>query len=1134
MIPGVYGRLISASFIRDVLPTLPGISSPPTSWRRLLADRMRRIESTLGSASSVRAITDVALLPLIELLGLTIVRRSDSHDLSTLELSVGPETSLVAVSAEWGAPLERVWRSSVHGAITADARWCLCCNGLALRLVDARRTWSRDYLEFDLALLGREAEAQSVLWTIAHAHAFSCQPALLDSAVMLSRHHGVQVCRALGAGVLEAFEVLLGALTRGRRQPSTELWEQSLTVLYRVLFLLFAEARGLVPLWHPVYRERYSLEVIVTALLEGRSYKGLWRAVHAISRLAHAGCTTGELRVTAFNGRLFAPAHAAAFDHARLSDAVMRRTVIALSTTSVGRAGGRTKILYRDLDVEQLGAVYERVLEYEPASNGAAPPDPDVASEGGFPSDSDSLPTRATGSENRAPKQAGTVLRDAGQRSCLVRTRDIRKSSGSFYTPRALTMFLVRRTLEPLVRGRTADEILALRVLDPAMGSGAFLVAACRYLASAAEEALIHEARWHAHDVTPADRIALRREIASRCLFGVDLNPMAVQLARLSLWLATLAADKPLSFLDHHLVAGHSLIGATPEDMARQPGGWRAGKRTGHPTLFDDAELPSTLARAAQLLSKLSMEPDDSPDVVRAKERVLHTLQSAESPLARWKAALDLWCAAWFWTQGSPPDRAVFLDLAGRLFDRPAVLPHRASAALLEHARTVAARHRFLHWPLAFPDVFTTAPGAPDRLPGFDAVIGNPPWDMVRGDSGVDDIKAGRRAGARQLIDFIRQSGIYRVESRAHVNLYQLFVERALQLVRPGGRIGFVVPSGLMSDAGAAPLRRYLFDRADVDDITGLDNRLAIFPVHRSVRFVLFTCTFGRETTRIRCRFGLTSADELESSARAPLVLSRRFLARLSGEDDLGVPELAGEADLAIVEGVSTTTPRLGSADGWHVAFGRELNASDDRKLLTPISASPTGRPVIEGKQIHPFRAAVGESRWEIRSTVDTDARVPRRARLAYRDVASGTNRLTLIAAIVPARAVTTHTLFCLRTPLALPSQRVLCALLNSYVANYLVRLRVNTHVTVSLISRLPVPVVHPAHPFFIRLAACAEALTLGAGPAEEMEEYAELQAIAAHLYGLSPGRFEHVLSTFPLVPAEIRQRALARFVNFQ
>jgi hypothetical protein len=528
----------------------------------------------------------------------------------------------------------------------------------------------------------------------------------------------------------------------------------------------------------------------------------------------------------------------------------------------------------------------------------------------------------------------------------------------------------------------------------------------------------------------------------------------------------------------------------------------------------------------------VSTEPDDSADVVRAKEKTLRTLQAHGSSLAKWTKALDLWCAAWFWSGGTPPDRAVFLDLAARLLDRPATLPPRVSEEFLESASTIARRHRFLHWPLTFPDVFAGQGTA--RPPGFDAVIGNPPWDMVRGDSGEAETRAGRRLGARQMIDFVRQSGLYQVESRAHVNLYQLFVERALQLVRPGGRIGFVLPFGLISDAGAAPLRQHLLDRVEVEDLTGFDNRLAIFPVHRSVKFVLLTSTAGRRTEAIRCRFGLTNASDLESPLRAPLVISRRLLARISGEDDLGIPELGGEADLAIVEAISHSVPRLGAADGWHVAFGRELNASDDRALFRPIGSAQSGRPVIEGKQIEPFRVAIADSRLAVPDSDASNLRVPRRARLAYRDVASAGNRLTLIAAIVPARAVTTHTLFCLRTALPLPSQRVLCALLNSYVANYLVRLRVNTHVTVTLVSRLPVPVVHQAHPFFARLTSCAESLEDRRAPIEETAEYAEIQAMAAHLYRLTPAQFEHVLSTFPLVPAGVRERALRRFINFR
>ena len=184
---------------------------------------------------------------------------------------------------------------------------------------------------------------------------------------------------------------------------------------------------------------------------------------------------------------------------------------------------------------------------------------------------------------------------------------------------------------------------------------------------------------------------------------------------------------------------------------------------------------------------------------------------------------------------------------------------------------------------------------------------------MVRGDSGEEDARTSRKAEARRLTDFVRESGIYRVDSSAHANLYQLFIERALQLVRRGGRIGLVLPSGLVSDAGSAPLRRHLFDRAEVDAITGLDNRGAIFPIHRSTRFVLLTCTAGQPTQAIRCRFGITRIEDLDrgDTAAPTITLTRAFIQHLSGADDLGIPELSSPRDLAIVERISARVPRL-------------------------------------------------------------------------------------------------------------------------------------------------------------------------------------------------------------------------------
>ena len=168
MIPGIRGGLISGAFARDVLPSMPeSIQLPPAAAAALTAWSLR-LENVLGITSSVRAITDVAVLPLLDLLGISVHRRGDATDTCLLHAAAGSERLVVLVSG-WGEPLDRVWRSSVVHAIADDARWCLCCNGRAARLVDAQRTWSREYLEFDCLVLGSEPTVQQLLWTLLRA-----------------------------------------------------------------------------------------------------------------------------------------------------------------------------------------------------------------------------------------------------------------------------------------------------------------------------------------------------------------------------------------------------------------------------------------------------------------------------------------------------------------------------------------------------------------------------------------------------------------------------------------------------------------------------------------------------------------------------------------------------------------------------------------------------------------------------------------------------------------------------------------------------------------------------------------------------------------------------------------------------
>ena len=1085
MIAGVRGRLITGSFASTELAAISGGIIPSDETVRVLHQWANQREANFGPASGVRAIADGIATPLLKILGFSILRRHNANGCVRLDAGWNETPVVPVIVGAWDEPPDRLWRESILEAVRSDERWAFMFNGVSLRIVDAHRTWARHYLEFDLALLAPEDEVFTLLWRLARAESLGTVPRLLDRAVELSARHGIAVCDALANGVLSALALLVNTLrARARRSPIEPLLDQSLTVVYRILFLLFAEARGLVPVWHEVYRDRYTIESIVSTLLAGRRYRGMWSAINAISRLAHTGCVAGELKVTAFNGRLFAPSATLAIERIRIDDDVMAEAMLAISTTPPSRSYGRRRITYRDLDVEELGAVYEQVLEYEPR---------------------------------------------AGE---LTRTRDRRKSTAAFYTPRPLTSYLVRQTLAPLIAGRTAEEILRLRVLDPAMGSGACLVAVCTQLAEAAEEALIRDGQWSRHDVTTSDRVALRRQIAQHCLFGVDLNPTAVQVARLSIWLTTLAADKPLTFLDHRLVTGNSLIGASLSDFERQPGGRsKRGKRQREDGLFHGDDFTPVLRNAVLTRLRLADQPDESAAVVRAKEKTFADLQSPDGPLGQCARLLDLWCAAWFWPDSQPPDPRTFGDLADLLLGRPNALPSRITAPLLERTKRAAAQHRFLHWPLTFPEVFAAADGSPLPDGGFDAIVGNPPWDMVRGDSGANDERVTRRTEAQHLTSFVRESGIYRVETRAHVNRYQLFVERALQLTKPHGRIGLILPGGTLTDNGCAPLRRHVFDRAAIDSIVGFDNRHGIFPIHRSVRFVAMTATNGSSTGSIRCIFGLGRPDELDQAGRdAPRAvdLTRAFIARLSGEDELAIPEIRAPVDLRLLERISACIPMLQA--GWNVTFGRELNATDDRHRFAPFDRNGNSRPVLEGKQLEPFRATVEGCHYQLRP--DAAVRIPRRPRLAYRDVASATNRLTLIAAVIPAEAVTTHTLFCLKAPLPIDAQHVLSALLNSFVANYLIRFRVNTHVTVALVSRLRVPVIDRNSHAFRRLSTLAQTLMHSPAAAETQPEYAELQGLVARLYGLSESEFAHVLSTFPLIPEEIRSAAITEFNN--
>jgi hypothetical protein len=283
------------------------------------------------------------------------------------------------------------------------------------------------------------------------------------------------------------------------------------------------------------------------------------------------------------------------------------------------------------------------------------------------------------------------------------------------------------------------------------------------------------------------------------------------------------------------------------------------------------------------------------------------------------------------------------------------------------------------------------------------------------------------------------------------------------------------------------------------------------------------------------CRFGVDSPGELETipdagdrpaSPSHPIALTPSFLSALDS-DRLAIPELRAPMDLQILERIVHTVPRLDAADGWNVAFGRELNATDDR---AHFHSRRSGIPVLEGKHIEPFvvhadRTALRISERSASTLLDARATFAR-ARLAYRDVASSTNRLTLIAAVLPPGVVTTHSLFCLKTPLSGDSQAFLCAMLNSYVANYLVRQVMTTHLGSATVERLRVPKPLYDSPLFEEVVELSHALRHAYTP----HDHARAHALAAWCYGLTAAEFAHVLSTFPLIAAAERDLAMKEF----
>jgi N-6 DNA Methylase len=702
---------------------------------------------------------------------------------------------LVRVEAAGVAPDKRGaldgWEATPHQRFErllrdTDVYAGLLVTDKVLRLIYAPRGETSGHLTFPIRPLGTVAGRpmlgglkllldRSSLFTAADSHRL---PALLKE----SREAQASVSTALAEQVLgAAHELLRGldsastALIRELAQSHPDrLYEGLVTVLMRLVFILYAEDRDLLPSRtdgraREIYETSYSVRGLYATLVEDAALnpdtmderRGGWGRLLALFRLIHKGHATHF--VQARGGKLFDPdefpfleGRAAKDEPARIlnvSDGCLLRILEGLMTLKV-RGGERERLSYRALDVEQIGSVYEtvmgftveaaagRVLAIKAGKNNRTPVfvglDELLAKKGkdrikdlkenagrGQISSAQAKAIETATSVDELAAALDSIVDDRGSPrhatapagSPILQPTDERRRTGSHYTPRSLTQPIVRYALEPaferLGPDATPDRVLDLKVCDPAMGSGAFLVEACRAIG---ERLVAAWDRWEETRPTIPDdedeELHARRLVAQRCLYGVDKNPRAVDLARLSLWLATLAKDHEFTFLDHALKCGDSLVGLTTAQIGAA--NWDESK-PGLP-LFRKV-VKETVAEAMTARAEIRSAPDD---IARSIQETRHRV--IEDRLTPVRTIGDAVISAFFAADKPKP----------REKERATIESWLAGGSLQDHWEKLSAAASSLrmgkhstppfHWEIEFPEVFTR----PNS--GFDAIIGNPPF----------------------------------------------------------------------------------------------------------------------------------------------------------------------------------------------------------------------------------------------------------------------------------------------------------------------------------------------------------------------------------------------------------------------
>ncbi|MGA9350772.1 MAG: TaqI-like C-terminal specificity domain-containing protein [Anaerolineae bacterium] len=826
--------------------------------------------------SSLRSLIDSWVGPVLDFLKFHHVLADDSPHICLLYTRRGDETPVglcyvvpPGQDGSTGSPRglndttkgQHPMAQAVLALRTRDLRWGMLTDGARWRLVDAQALRRYEhYVEVDLDELARSDDPTPLrlFYAFFHRSAFTPAHSPASGGTEGGGESGLDRLVAASIRATKAAEdhlkarvshnegimaqLCLGLVRADGRTCYTDterdaIYRDATYLLYRILFILYAEARGLLPVNNLAYRAVSLAELVKTAhdyKLRGMPDPQATMLWERLKRLCNAIYESDPvLGIPAYNGGLFDDADKPYLRDGHIADMYLTEALFDLAympdkvpgTSEVPGTSYRP-IDYRDLSVRHMGSLYEGMIEYKLH----------IAEE--------TLWARRDGKGNvrflrsgqdGAPRKTDVEI-EPGQ-VYFSQSPGERRATGTYYTPEYIVDYIVRQTVvrgleerrapleeklagwleeiavttDPAERARmqrTADEellrfvkeqVLTFRVCDIGMGSGHFLVNSAHQIANSIMETL-HLTPWgpvlsgvEGNDAVDADPATWRRQVVERCLYGVDLSLMAVELAKLSLWLASVAEGKPLSFLDHHLRQGNSLIGARLEDLAEVLAGVastrpsrqeRKAREAGQLSMLDDPAFSQHVTAATDLLAQISARVVERVEDIKAQEADYEQVRAELEPYRR---LADLWTARHF---GVDVDEQQ-LRAISRYLVNGAVSPVPEYERILTRTQELAHDRSFFHWELEFPTVFLDQSDQllEDRA-GFDAVVGNPPYSL----------------------DLTQQEKHYFKKTYPSlffkINLFAAFVERGLELSRsPTGCLSLIIPNLLLGNRSLRDLR---------------------------------------------------------------------------------------------------------------------------------------------------------------------------------------------------------------------------------------------------------------------------------------------------------------------------------------